>query len=151
MNKHSRMPQWSKIGLLFIAGLTFWYGVYRGDLPAEAAFSDDPPAAAPPAAAAKQTIASGAEQLAAISVPAITLPNFEPVMPPGEGREIFLAVCVTCHSPRLVLCQPSFPRDKWKAAVQKMVDVFGAVISDENKSKTVDYLVSIRGTENDSR
>lgn len=142
MNKHSWMPQWLKIGLLIIAGWTFWYGVHRGESPAEAAFSDDPPAAVPPATE------SEAEQLAAISIPAITLPNFEPVMPPGDGREICMAVCVTCHSLRLVLHQPAFPRDKWEAAVQKMIDVYGAVISDEHKAKAVDYLVSIRGIEN---
>lgn len=141
MNEHSRMPLWLKIGLLTIAGLTTWYGVHRSDLTAEAAFSDDPPAAVP------QTMDSDAEQLAAISVPAITLPNFEPVMPPGEGREVFLAACVTCHSPRLVISQPAFPRAKWEAAVQKMIDVYGAVIADQHKSKAVDYLVSIRGVE----
>lgn len=145
MNERSRMPQWLKIGLLVVAGLTFWYGAHRGDLPAEAAFSDDPPDAVPQAAAVPQATETEAEQLAAISVPAITLPNFEPDMPPGEGREIFLAVCVTCHSPRLVVHQPSFSRDKWAASVQKMIDVYGAVISDEHKAKAVDYLVSIRG------
>ena len=142
MNKHSRMPQLLTIGLVIIAGLICWYGVSHGNLPAHAAFADDLPAAAP------QANDSDAEQLAAISVPAITLPNFEPTVPAGEGREIFMAVCLTCHSSRLVFNQPFVPRDKWEATAQKMIDVYGAVIADEHKSKAVDYVVSIRGSEN---
>jgi len=148
MNKHSRMPQLLTIGLVIIAGLICWYGVSHNNLPAHAAFADDLPAAAPQANDSDaEPIDSDAEELTAISVPAIILPNFEPTVPAGEGREIFMAVCMTCHSPRLVFNQPLVPRDKWEATAQKMIDVYGAVIAEEHKSKAVDYVVSIHGTE----
>lgn len=144
MNEHSRMPLWLTIGLLVMAGLISWYAVRRGESPAEVAFSGDLPAAVP------RAVDSEAEQLAAISVPAISLPHFEPIMPPGASREVFMANCVSCHSPRLVTNQPFFPRGKWEATVQKMIDVFGAAIADEDKSKAVDYLISIRGIKNNA-
>src|SRR5882762_6707369 len=76
----------------------------------------------------------------------IVLPHDEPVFPPGPGREVFVTACVVCHSPRYITMQPPFSRTAWKGEVNKMKDVYGAHISDEQMSTITDYLVSINGT-----
>ena len=76
----------------------------------------------------------------------IVLPHDEPVFPPGPGREVFVTACVVCHSPRYITMQPPFFRTAWKGEVNKMKDVYGAHISDEQVSTITDYLVSINGT-----
>ncbi len=135
----ARGPVTWTIVLAVIAAAVSWYAVQRDDLPREVEFSGERPVAV------ATNVDGEAAMLAAISVPAITLPHFEPIMPPGEYREVFMANCVSCHSPRLVTNQFFFPRQKWEEVVQKMVDVFGANIAEDDKPKVVDYLVSIRG------
>lgn len=76
----------------------------------------------------------------------IALPHDEPLLPPGPGHEEFAAACVVCHSPRYVTMQPPFTRSAWLGEVNKMKDVYGAHISDEQVPRIVDYLVSINGT-----
>jgi mono/diheme cytochrome c family protein len=76
----------------------------------------------------------------------IVLPHDEPVFPPGPGREVFVTACVVCHSPRYITMQPPFSRTAWKGEVNKMKDVYGAHISDEQVPTITDYLVSINGT-----
>ena len=75
----------------------------------------------------------------------IVLPHYEPVFPPGPGRDEFVTACVVCHSPRYITMQPRFPRSTWMSEVNKMKDVYGAHISDEQVQKITDYLVSING------
>ena len=75
----------------------------------------------------------------------IVMPHFEPVFPPGPGRDEFVAACVICHSPRYITMQPRFPRSTWLSEVKKMKDVYGAHISDEQVLKITNYLVSING------
>jgi mono/diheme cytochrome c family protein len=79
-------------------------------------------------------------------VHAIALPHDEPLLPPGPGREEFVAACVVCHSPRYITMQPRFTRSAWLGEVSKMKDVYGAHISDQQVPQIVDYLVSINGT-----
>jgi mono/diheme cytochrome c family protein len=78
-------------------------------------------------------------------VHAIVMPHDEPVLPPGSGREEFVAACVVCHSPRYITMQPQFPRSTWLSEVNKMKDVYGAHISEEQALKITAYLVSING------
>ena len=75
----------------------------------------------------------------------IVLPHYEPVFPPGPGRNEFVTACVVCHSPRYITMQPRFSRTTWLSEVKKMKDVYGAHISDEQALKITDYLVSING------
>src|SRR5258706_992727 len=75
----------------------------------------------------------------------IVLPHYEPVFPPGPGRDAFVTACVVCHSPRYITIQPRFSRTTWLSEVKKMKDVYGAHISDEQALKITDYLVSING------
>src|ERR1700716_3592276 len=75
----------------------------------------------------------------------IALPHDEPLFPPGAGREEFVAACVVCHSPRYITLPPGFTRSAWLAEVDKMEDVYGGHISDQQVPLIVDYLVFING------
>jgi mono/diheme cytochrome c family protein len=75
----------------------------------------------------------------------IVMPHDEPVFPPGPGRDEFATACVVCHSPRYITMQPRFSRTTWLGEVNKMKDVYGAHISDEQVLRVTDYLVSING------
>ncbi len=92
---------------------------------------------------------SGASTRAAPQGPvhAITLPHDEPELPPGRGREAFVAGCILCHSPRYVTNQPAFTREVWTEEVKKMTAVFGAPVPPEQAAEVVDYLVAFHGTE----
>ena len=79
------------------------------------------------------------------SVHTIVMPHDEPVFPPGPGRDEFVTACVVCHSPRYITMQPRFSRTTWLSEVNKMKDVYGAHISDEQVLRITDYLVSING------
>jgi mono/diheme cytochrome c family protein len=75
----------------------------------------------------------------------IVMPHDEPAFPPGPGREEFVTACVVCHTPRYITMQPRFSRTTWLSEVDKMKNVYGAHISDEQAQKITDYLVSING------
>src|SRR5260370_19157751 len=75
----------------------------------------------------------------------IVMPHDEPVFPPGPGQDEFVTACVVCHSPRYITMQPRFSRTTWLGEVNKMRDVYGAHISDEQVLRITDYLVSING------
>ena len=75
----------------------------------------------------------------------IVMPHDEPAFPPGPGRDEFVAACVVCHSPRYITMQPRFSRSTWLSEVNKMKDVYGAHISDEQVLKITDYLFSVNG------
>ena len=75
----------------------------------------------------------------------IVMPHDEPVFPPGAGRDEFVTACVVCHSPRYITMQPRFSRTTWLSEVNKMKDVYGAHISDEQVLRITDYVFSING------
>lgn len=77
----------------------------------------------------------------------IQLPHDEPELPPGRGRDAFVAGCVTCHSPRYVTNQPVFSRTTWTEEVNKMGKTFGAPIPADRVPEIVDYLVMFHGKE----
>jgi mono/diheme cytochrome c family protein len=75
----------------------------------------------------------------------IVLPHDEPIFPPGPGHDEFVTACVVCHSPRYITMQPRFSRATWLSEVNKMKDVYGAHISDQQVQKITDYVVAING------
>jgi len=79
------------------------------------------------------------------SVRSITLPHFEPDLPVATGRDEFMVVCVSCHSPRYVTMQPLFPKRQWEETVDKMVKVYGAQMDQGQRQSIVGYLVTIHG------
>lgn len=127
------------IVLAIIAGAISWYGIRPGNEMVVTSPSD-------------KKNASNAEvkpvdtvPLVSIAVDEITLPHFEPIMPLGPNREVFMTNCITCHSPRLVIDQPHFSQEKWEEIVNKMVVTFGGHVYKKDQPKIVEYLVSIRG------
>jgi len=75
----------------------------------------------------------------------IVMPHDEPLFPPGPGHDEFVAACVVCHSTRYITMQPRFSRTTWLSEVNKMKNVYGAHISDEQVVKITDYLLSVNG------
>lgn len=82
---------------------------------------------------------------AGVAVESIVLPHEEPALPPGPHQRTFVSSCTICHSTRLVLTQPPFPRKKWTEVVQKMVKTYGAPITTEATEEIAEYLVTVRG------
>jgi hypothetical protein len=75
----------------------------------------------------------------------IDLPYDEPALPPGPHLAEFQVACTVCHSTRLALTQPPFPKAKWGEVVHKMVATYGAPLSVADEAQVVDYLAAIRG------
>ena len=75
----------------------------------------------------------------------ITLPNYNPDMPEGPDRKLFLNTCTSCHSARYVAMQCDFPRTTWVAEVSKMRKAFGCPVSDAQVDPIVNYLTTVRG------
>ena len=126
------------IVLAILAGALSWYGIRPGN---EMVVTSKTPSI---------TSSEDAETidhipLASIAVDEIVLPHFEPIMPLGPHREVFMTNCITCHSPRLVIDQPHFSQEKWEEIVNKMVVTFGGHVYKKDQPKIVEYLVSIRG------
>ncbi len=126
--------------LAIMAGGIAWYGVQTNDP------LNDAPMQTTVADRSKNGQLDGKTKLSSNFLDEITLPHYEPLMPPGPNRNVFMTNCITCHSPRLVTNQPYFPRKKWEEIVHKMVATYGGHVEKEDQAKIVDYLVSIRGT-----
>jgi hypothetical protein len=75
----------------------------------------------------------------------LVLPQDPPELPPGPHRDRVVISCTVCHSTRLLLNQPSFPREKWAEVVHKMVAAYGAPIPSEEEPHLVEYLTIVRG------
>jgi hypothetical protein len=78
-------------------------------------------------------------------VVSITLPYEDPDLPLGPNRAEFQVACATCHSTRLAMTQPPFPRTKWNEVVKKMVVTYGAPLTPDDEAKAVAYLHAVRG------
>ena len=83
-----------------------------------------------------------AEAVAAVGAAAD--PAWDIELPEGPHRTDFQTSCLICHSARLPLGQPPFPKEKWAEIVHKMVAVYGAPINPEDESHVVDYLLAAR-------
>lgn len=59
----------------------------------------------------------------------------------GAGRELTVARCVICHSVDYIeMVSPVMNRTVWEKTVRKMIDAFGAPVSDEEAQQIVEYL-----------
>jgi mono/diheme cytochrome c family protein len=94
---------------------------------------------------ANQTQETDAAVHAANTVRTVTLPHFEPELPMAPGREVYLTVCVSCHSPRYVLMQPPFTQSQWEQTVDKMAKTYGAQMDPAQRNAIVQYLVTTHG------
>jgi cytochrome c5 len=65
---------------------------------------------------------------------------------PGEGRELFIARCTSCHSVDYVSMHARFgTRALWEMEVAKMRTAFKAPLSDDEARRIVDYLARAYG------
>lgn len=65
---------------------------------------------------------------------------------PGEGRELFIARCTSCHSVDYVAMHARFgTRALWEMEVAKMRNAFKAPLSDDEARQIVDYLARAYG------
>ncbi len=69
-------------------------------------------------------------------------PAWDLDLPEEPHRDVFQTSCLICHSARLALSQPTFPREQWVEVVHKMVAAYGAPMTPEDESRVVDYLVA---------
>jgi hypothetical protein len=59
----------------------------------------------------------------------------------APDRELVVARCSICHSVDYVpMNAPVFDRAGWQKSVRKMIDVFGAPISEDDARRIVEYL-----------
>jgi hypothetical protein len=77
----------------------------------------------------------------------ITLPRYPPDVAQGPNVEVYSRNCLLCHTARYVSMQPRFPKSVWQSEVKKMIDAYGAVISDGDQTLIIEYLVAVRGVE----
>ncbi len=77
----------------------------------------------------------------------ITLPPDNPYaeLKPGRGREIAHVHCSSCHSTDYIVMQPKGDAKQWEAVVKKMINVYGAAVSDAEIQVVVEYLTSAYG------
>ncbi len=64
---------------------------------------------------------------------------------PGPSVEKAQANCVACHSTDYIVRQPASDQKHWEQEVRKMIEVFGAPISDADAREIVRYLASAYG------
>jgi len=66
----------------------------------------------------------------------------------GAGRDTVMANCVMCHSIDYIpMNSPFMKRTDWQATVDKMVNVMGAPISQDDIPVILDYLTTYYGVE----
>ncbi|HTV65249.1 MAG TPA: hypothetical protein VMD98_06570 [Bryocella sp.] len=94
---------------------------------------------------AQSPSSGGSEATSANPVVHITLPDYSGEVPKGPNEQIYERNCLICHSVRYVTTQPGFSRVTWEKEVKKMVDSYGAPISEADQRKIVEYLVAVRG------
>jgi hypothetical protein len=59
----------------------------------------------------------------------------------APDRDLVVARCSVCHSADYVqMNAPVFDRAGWEKSVRKMIDAFGAPISDDDSRRIVEYL-----------
>ena len=67
-------------------------------------------------------------------------PLYTPELAQGEGREIIQIFCRFCHSTTYITMQPPLPAATWEGVVNKMINTYGAPISEDSAKQIVSYL-----------
>jgi cytochrome c5 len=98
-----------------------------------------------------QPASTGASKPAAEDNPGqvhrIVLPQYPPEIVDGPNVQVYRKDCLLCHTARYVSMQPRFSKTVWQNEVKKMVDVYGAAISEADQALIVEYLVAVRGAD----
>jgi hypothetical protein len=81
----------------------------------------------------------------ASQVHSIVLPQYPGEIANGPNVDTYRKDCLLCHSARYVSMQPHLSKTVWQNEVKKMVDAYGAPISEADQALIVDYLVAVKG------
>ncbi|MEW5847441.1 MAG: c-type cytochrome [Myxococcota bacterium] len=65
-----------------------------------------------------------------------------PPLAEGNDRELVEQHCSVCHATTYITMQPPLSREAWQATVNKMLQAYGARISDDVASRVVNYLAA---------
>lgn len=96
-------------------------------------------------AAALGTLAAQAKAPAALQSVDVTLPESPVALPDGPNVAVVRDNCTGCHSPEMILYQPTMPKPTWEAEVNKMRAVYKAPIDPKDTPAIVDYLTAVKG------
>jgi len=77
----------------------------------------------------------------------IVLPSYTPEIAMGPYVEVYHKNCLFCHTARYVSMQPGLSKAVWQKEVKKMVDVYGAPISEADQVLIVEYLVAVNSAD----
>jgi cytochrome c5 len=75
----------------------------------------------------------------------IDIPYRNAVVAPGPHRDIYEKNCSVCHTTRYVSMQPQLPEKKWNDEMTKMIQTFGAQITEPDGKLILEYLVAVKG------
>lgn len=67
-------------------------------------------------------------------------PLYTPELAQGEGLEIVRIYCRFCHSTAYIAMQPALSSAVWEGVVNKMINTYGAPISEDSAKQIVSYL-----------
>ncbi len=76
----------------------------------------------------------------------VVLPNGDRQFPQGPGVDVVSANCVACHSPGMILNQPSLSKAAWEGEVKKMIGVYKAPVDAADVPAIVEYLTATKGS-----
>jgi hypothetical protein len=91
------------------------------------------------------SLAGGAAPITELKSLKLDVPVPDTMFPDCPGADAINANCLTCHSEDHVMNQPSLTKAGWEEVVEKMIKAYKALISEEDASTIVDYLVRIKG------
>ncbi len=87
------------------------------------------------------TLGAGAASLAKPKIIALPPETAALKETPEPGYELATNSCMTCHSVDYIAMQPRAKgKEFWAAEVTKMVNVYGATVSDADRPAIIDYL-----------
>jgi hypothetical protein len=85
-------------------------------------------------------------QAADISLKSVSvdLPLGDRTFPGGAKADAINNNCLACHSPGMVLTQPTLTKGEWEAEVNKMRTAYKAPVDPKDIDAIVNYLVGIK-------
>ena len=89
-------------------------------------------------------VAQAAKALTLKSV-SVDLPDGDRNLPDGPGLAAMQSNCISCHTPGMILTQPTMPKAFWEAEVTKMRNVYKAPINEKDVPDIVAYLTAVKG------
>jgi|SRR5215469_2540634 len=95
--------------------------------------------------AALGTLAAQAKAPTTLKSVDVTLPRSPVALPDGPNVAVVRDNCTGCHSPEMILYQPTMPKPAWEAEVNKMRAVYKAPIDPKDMPAIVDYLTAVKG------